>query len=392
MAKWWQSSSVVVYPILLALLLNADNRKRGINSTAPLYPPTPKPKQGPAPELVPDLSPPTPPAPVVPTPAPTPAPTPTPAATPTPAPTQPTATYYEAAYARELTYPDWWPGTPAPNSIQHVPEIADILNQANSLNVVYLYKDRLGPGAKGPILLVEIDTNYADPDAKQAAATNMAAAKKTLAQFKDMKAQVYNDVYPADRALINLIIGWLEDIIKQTEITQAARIQNDKAQAAYEKAKAEADPSVQTNYLITLQNPVKTSILYEIINNTKMMHIRGATTKTQILSTGPWGPKSIIPASIDNPGFIDQLDLTRLPINPREVVKINRRLLEAGIGENNEEYRLTLIDRNTNKVALELDLGPPIAITNMPVDRPNSHIDDIQRNIRYSANVVFYQS
>jgi hypothetical protein len=84
--------------------------------------------------------------------------------------------------------------------------------------------------------------------------------------------------------------------------------------------------------------------------------------------------------------------LLKLPINPREVVKINRRLLEAGIGENNEEYRLTFIDRNTNNVALELDLGPPIAITNIPVDRPNSHIDDIGRNIRYSANVVFYQS
>ena len=63
-----------------------------------------------------------------------------------------------------------------------MPQITDLLDQANSLNVLDLYKDRL-PGGKGPILLLKIDTNYADADLKEKAANNMAAAKQALANL-----------------------------------------------------------------------------------------------------------------------------------------------------------------------------------------------------------------
>ena len=72
-----------------------------------------------------------------PTPAPTPTPIPTPIPTPTPAPKPD----FERAYARESTYPDWWPGTPAPNRINYSLKIKPFLNEANSLGVLDLYRD-----------------------------------------------------------------------------------------------------------------------------------------------------------------------------------------------------------------------------------------------------------
>ena len=50
----------------------------------------------------------------------------------------------------------------------------------------------------------------------------------------------------------------------------------------------------------------------------------------------------------------------------------------------------TFTDKVNKKVLIELDLGSPTSVTDVPVDRANSEIDDIGRNIRYSATVVSY--
>ena len=387
MARWKDNATMLAFPLILAYLMKLENQKRGFYSTLPLPASIPPAVPEGPPDLVPVLPPPAPPAPAPVAPPPAPAPTPTPAPAPTPTPEPAPKPDFEAAYARELTYPDWWPGTPAPNSIQHVPQITDLLDQANSLNVLDLYKDRL-PGGKGPILLVKIDTNYADADLKEKAANNMAAAKQTLANFKQLKATVWNDIYAADRALINLIINWLDDIIKRTEIVQAARAQNDKAREAYEKAKAEADPAIQTNYLVSLQRTLGQGFVMAVLQQTQMVHIRESGTNNRILSTRAWGyeaGKKGVNIK-ENAGIVHQIDLLQLPINPREVETVNRKLLEAGIGEGNREYKITFVG---NKGTLELDLGPPISIIDVPGDRPNSEIDDIGRNIRYSAGVVW---
>ena len=283
------------------------------------------------------------------------------------------------AYALESTYPDWWPGTKAPNVINHHPLIVEMLNKANSLGVLGLYQDRsTGSSGPGPRLL--------RPPMRSE--DNLKAAKQTLAQFKEMKAVVGTDIYPADRQLVNLIINYLGGLIRKAEIIEEARIQNAKSRAEYEAAVAAAAPNVQTNYLITLQNPIEVSILIGNLNKAAKLHIR-ESSKKYVLSTRPWG-NNIIPKSSKNDGYIDGLDLLKLPINPKKVDKVNRKVLEAGMDEYGGGFKLTFTD-NKGKKLIEIDLGSPTSVTDVPVDRANSEIDDIGRNIRYSANVVSYQ-
>ena len=175
---------------------------------------------------------------------------------------------------------------------------------------------------------------------------------------------------------------------RRAEAIEAARIQNEKARAAYEAAVAAAAPNVQTNYLITLQNPVEVSILIGKLQNTAKMNIFEPLTKKMVLSTGPWG-NNIIPKSSNNDGYIDGLDLLKLPIKPNQVDKVNRKVLEAGMDEYGGGFKLTFTD-NKGKKLIEIDLGSPTSVTDFPVDRANSEIDDIGRNIRYSAKVVSY--
>ena len=314
-----------------------------------------------------------------PTPEPVPTPTPEPVPTPTPEPTWPTKEDFKNAYALESTYPDWWPGSKAPNVINHHPLIVEMLNKANSLGVLELYQDKSAGFPLGPRLLLP----------PMRSEDNMKAAKQTLAQFKEMKAAVWADIYPADRQIVNLIINYLGGLIRKAEIINEARIQDAKARAAYEAAVAAAAPKVQTNYLITLQNPIEASILIGILNKTGKMHIRESGTNKAVLSTGPWG-NNIKPKSSNNDGYVDGLDLLKLPINPRQVDKVNRKMLEAGIDEYGNGYKLTFTDKVNKKVLIELDLGSPTSVTDVPVDRANSEIDDIGRNIRYSATVVSY--
>ena len=117
------------------------------------------------------------------------------------------------------------------------------------------------------------------------------------------------------------------------------------------------------------------------------MHIRKAHDNYAVLSTGPWG-NNIIPQSTKGDGYIDKLDLLKLPINPNQVVTVNRKMLEAGMDEYGSGYRLSFTHRTTKKVMIELDLGSPVSATDAPVDRPNSEINDIGRSIRYSATVT----
>jgi hypothetical protein len=82
------------------------------------------------------------------------------------------------------------------------------------------------------------------------------------------------------------------------------------------------------------------------------------------------------------------LDLLKLPIKPNQVVTVNRKMLEAGMDEYGSGYRLTFTHRTNKKVMIELDLGSPISIMDVDVDRPLSNIKDIGRNITYSATVT----
>ena len=173
----------------------------------------------------------------------------------------------------------------------------------------------------------------------------------------------------------------------RAEIIEEARIQNAKSRAEYEAAVAAAAPNVQTNYLITLQNPIEVSILIGNLNKAAKLHIR-ESSKRYVLSTRPWG-NNIIPKSSKNDGYIDGLDLLKLPINPKKVDKVNRKVLESGMDEYGGGFKLTFTD-NKGKKLIEIDLGSPTSVTDVPVDRVNSDIDDIGRNIRYSAKVVSY--
>ena len=260
-----------------------------------------------------------------------------------------------------------------------------MLNKANSFKVIDFYNEKRQ--GVGPRLLVQISTNFSDPVLRAKVAENIEAAKKTLAQFKEMRAAVSSDVYAADRQLINLIINWLDSLIVKAERRTAASIQNAKARAAYEAAVAAAAPQIQTNYLITLKNPVEASILIGILNDTGMMHIRKSHENYSVLSTGPWG-NNIKPQSTKGDGYIDRLDLLKLPIKPNQVVTVNRKMLEAGMDEYGSGYRLTFTHRTNKKVMIELDLGSPISIMDVDVDRPLSNIKDIGRNITYSATVT----
>jgi len=283
---------------------------------------------------------------------------------------------------QDVTYPDWWPGN-------HSSQIKNILDEANSLGVMDLYKNRLG-GNIGPILLVKIDTNFDDPVLQARAEQNMNAAKITLARFDETKLAVWSNIFASDRMLLNRIIDWLADMIKRAELRKAARTQNDKAAAARAAAVAAAAPAIQTNYLITLENPIEASILLGILNNTGMMHIRHSRSNYPVLSTGPWG-SNIKTKSTNNDGYIDALDLLKLPINPRQVITVDRKMLEAGMDEYGTGYILTFTHRTNKKVMLELELGSPTSVAHVDVDRANSEIDDIGRNIRYSATVVSYE-
>jgi len=173
----------------------------------------------------------------------------------------------------------------------------------------------------------------------------------------------------------------------RAEIIEEARIQNAKSRAEYEAAVAAAAPNVQTNYLITLQNPIEVSILIGNLNKAAKLHIR-ESSKRYVLSTRPWG-NNIIPKSSKNDGYIDGLDLLKLPINPKKVDKVNRKVLESGMDEYGGGFKLTFTD-NKGKKLIEIDLGSPTSVTDFPVDRVNSEINDIGRNIRYSAKVVSY--
>ena len=211
--------------------------------------------------------------------------------------------------------------------------------------------------------------------AAASAAAQAAYAAKEMARIKELKKG-----YAAAREAANAK--------RRAEAIEAARIQNEKARAAYEAAVAAAAPNVQTNYLITLQNPVEVSILIGKLQNTAKMNIFEPLTKKMVLSTGPWG-NNIIPKSSNNDGYIDGLDLLKLPIKPNQVDKVNRKVLEAGMDEYGGGFKLTFTD-NKGKKLIEIDLGSPTSVTDFPVDRANSEIDDIGRNIRYSAKVVSY--
>ena len=280
------------------------------------------------------------------------------------------------AYALESTYPDWWPGTKAPNVINHHPLIVQMLNEANALGVLELHEDRK-MGGLGPMFLRP----------PMQSEENLKAAKQTLTRFNEMKSKVWSEIYPADKQIFNLIINHLEYWVKRAEKIAADRIQNQKARAAYEAAVAAAAPNVQTNYLITLQNPIEVSILIGNLQNTAKMHIR-ESSKRYVLSTRPWG-NNVIPKSSKNDGYIDGLDLLKLPINPKQVDKVNRKVLESGMDEYGGGFKLTFTD-NKGKNLIEIDLGSPTSVTDFPVDRVNSEINDIGRNIRYSAKVVSY--
>ena len=280
------------------------------------------------------------------------------------------------AYALESTYPDWWPGTKAPNVINHHPLIVQMLNEANALGVLELHEDRK-MGGLGPMFLRP----------PMQSEENLKAAKQTLTRFNEMKSKVWSEIYPADKQIFNLIINHLEYWVKRAEKIAADRIQNQKARAEYEAAVAAAEPDVQTNYLITLQNPIEASILIGNLQNTAKMHIR-ESSKRYVLSTRPWG-NNVIPKSSKNDGYIDGLDLLKLPINPKKVDKVNRKVLEAGMDEYGGGFKLTFTD-NKGKKLIEIDLGSPTSVTDVPVDRANSEINDIGRNIRYSAKVVSY--
>jgi hypothetical protein len=211
--------------------------------------------------------------------------------------------------------------------------------------------------------------------AAASAAAQAAYAAKEMARIKELKKG-----YAAAREAANAK--------RRAEAIEAARIQNEKARAAYEAAVAAAAPNVQTNYLITLQNPVEVSILIGKLQNTAKMNIFEPLTKKMVLSTGPWG-NNIIPKSSNNDGYIDGLDLLKLPIKPNQVDKVNRKVLEAGMDEYGGGFKLTFTD-NKGKKLIEIDLGSPTSVTDFPADRANSEIDDIGRNIRYSAKVVSY--
>ena len=202
-----------------------------------------------------------------------------------------------------------------------------------------------------------------------------------------MKVAVRDYLYPNGIQLVNRIIKWLADLIKKAELTTEGMLQNKRAADAKAAADAAAGPQIQTNYLITLKNPVEASILIGILNNTGMMHIRKSHENYSVLSTGPWG-NNIKPQSTKGDGYIDRLDLLKLPIKPNQVVTVNRKMLEAGMDEYGSGYRLTFTHRTNKKVMIELDLGSPISIMDVDVDRPLSNIKDIGRNITYSATVT----
>jgi len=236
-------------------------------------------------------------------------------------------------------------------------------------------------------LLVQLVSSFDDPIIQGKVKNNLNAAKTTLAKFEQMKVAVWNNLYPNGKQLINRIINWLATMIRSAEIQTAAMIQNKKAADALKAAQAAAQPAIQTNYLITLENPIEASTLIGILNNTGMMHIRKAHENYSVLSTGPWG-NNIKPQSTKGDGYIDKLDLLKLPLKPNQVVTVNRKMLEAGMDEYGSGYRLTFTHRTTKKVMIELNLGSPVSVTDVDVDRPNSEINDIGRNITYSATVT----
>jgi hypothetical protein len=237
-------------------------------------------------------------------------------------------------------------------------------------------------------LLVQLVSPYLDdPIIQEKVKNNLNAAKLTLAKFEQMKVAVRDYLYPNGIQLVNRIIKWLADLIKKAELTTEGMLQNKRAADAKAAADAAAGPQIQTNYLITLKNPVEASILIGILNNTGMMHIRKSHENYSVLSTGPWG-NNIKPQSTKGDGYIDRLDLLKLPIKPNQVVTVNRKMLEAGMDEYGSGYRLTFTHRTNKKVMIELDLGSPISIMDVDVDRPLSNIKDIGRNITYSATVT----
>ena len=211
--------------------------------------------------------------------------------------------------------------------------------------------------------------------AAASAAAQAAYAAKEMARIKELKKG-----YAAAREAANAK--------RRAEAIEAARIQNEKARAAHEAAMAAAAPQVQTNYLITLQNPIEASILIGNLQKTAMMNIFEPRTKKMVLSTGPWG-NNIIPKSSNNDGYIDGLDLLKLPIKPNQVAKVNRKMVEAGMDEYGSGYKLAFTDNKGNNLIM-IELGSPTSVTDFPVDRANSQIKDIGRNIRYSAKVVSY--
>jgi len=238
------------------------------------------------------------------------------------------------------------------------------------------------------VLLVQLVSPYLDdPIIQEKVKNNLNAAKLTLAKFEQMKVAVRDYLYPNGIQLVNRIIKWLADLIKKAELTTEGMLQNKRAADAKAAADAAAGPQIQTNYLITLKNPVEASILIGILNNTGMMHIRKSHENYSVLSTGPWG-NNIKPQSTKGDGYIDRLDLLKLPIKPNQVVTVNRKMLEAGMDEYGSGYRLTFTHRTNKKVMIELDLGSPISIMDVDVDRPLSNIKDIGRNITYSATVT----
>ena len=216
---------------------------------------------------------------------------------------------------------------------------------------------------------------------------NIISSKVTLADFEQRKRENWNNLYPNGKQLINRIIDLLAKRIKDAERKIKYFQESKKADEAYRAAQAAAEPATQTNYRIILENPIHVSILIGILNKTGMMHIRKSYENYSVLSTGPWG-NNIKPQSTKGDGYIDRLDLLKLPIKPNQVVTVNRKMLEAGMDEYGSGYRLTFTDKKTKKVLIEIDLGSPVSVTEVDVDRPNSEINDIGRNITYSATVT----